>query len=330
MSDAYHFLPGSVLPWDQQPTADGSIIAPIIDTERGETIGGIYLSRQSEPDLIASLLPAVQTLAAQIASALHSARDYEQILAHHRVTQELSMAWRIQASFLPDDLPKLPGWQLAATLKPARETSGDFYDVMPLPGGRLGIVIADVADKGVGAALYMALTRTLIRTYAVEHESKPELVLTAVNRRLLMDIHFDMFVTVFYGILDLATGTLTYCNAGHNPPYLFSNRNGDAIHALHRTGIALGVIDDMTWMQQSVQLAAGDMLLLYTDGITEAQDLQGLFFGDRSWLETVQANRGLSAQEVQDALVEDVFRFVGDAPQFDDIASIVIVRGLPG
>jgi len=327
-SDAHNFLPGEALPWDEQPVANAVIVAPIIDAESAETIGGIYLSRRGEPEAVASLLPAVQSLAAQIASALRSARNYAQILAHHRVAQELATAWRIQASFLPDDLPQVPGWQLAATLKPARETSGDFYDVIPLPNRRLGIVIADVADKGVGAALYMALSRTLIRTYAVEHESKPELVLSTVNRRLLTDIHLNMFVTTFYGILDLAAGTLTYCNAGHNPPYLLSAQNGGTVHGLGRTGIALGIVKNTTWEQASVQLATGDMLLLYTDGITEAQDLQGQFFGDRRWLETVQANRGCSAQEIQDALIEEVHKFVGNAPQFDDIALMVVVRGL--
>jgi PAS domain S-box-containing protein len=271
----------------------------------------------------------------EVVASTHITRDItqrklaeEERLSHQKVAQELATAWRIQASFLPDELPRVAGWQLAATLKPARETSGDFYDVIPLPGGRLGILIADVADKGVGAALYMALARTLIRTYAVEYESKPELVLSAANRRLLTDIHFTMFVTVFYGILDLATGTLMYCNAGHNPPYLLSGQNGDTVHALRRTGIALGVFENMTWKQESVQLAIGDVLLLYTDGITEAQDPQGLFFGDTRWLETVQDNRGRSAQEIQDALIEEVHEFVGDVPQFDDIALMVVVRGL--
>jgi serine phosphatase RsbU (regulator of sigma subunit) len=330
VSDAHYFLPGAALPWDKQAAENAVIVAPIIDAESAETMGGIYLSPRREPEAVASLMPAVQSLAAQIASAVQSARNYAQVLAHHRIAQELATAWRIQASFLPDTLPRIAGWQLAATLKPARETSGDFYDIVPLPSKRLGILIADVADKGVGAALYMALTRTLIRTYALEYDSKPELVLSTVNHRLLTDIHYNTFVTVFYGILDLSTGTLTYCNAGHNPPYLLSAQNGGTVHALRRTGITLGIIENTTWGQESVQLATGDVLLLYTDGVTEAQNRQEAFFGDRKWLETVQANRGRSAQEIQDALLEEVREFVGDAPQFDDIALMVIVRGLTG
>ena len=257
------------------------------------------------------------------------ARKTEQLLAHQRVVQELAMAWQIQESFLPGELPSVAGWELSATLKPARETSGDFYDVIPLPNGRLGILIADVADKGIGAALYMALSRTLIRTYAFEYDSQPEIVLSATNRRLLMDIHVSMFVTVFYGILDPATGTLTYCNAGHNPPYLLSAQNGDAVQTLPKTGMALGIVDDVVWKQETVQLAPGDVLLLYTDGITEAQNLQEEFFGEKRLLETMQANRGCSPQDTLDALVAEALKFVGNAPQFDDITLMIVIRALP-
>jgi serine phosphatase RsbU (regulator of sigma subunit)/HAMP domain-containing protein len=326
-SDAEHFLPGAALPWASRSSDSAVIVAPILDVRTADTIGGIYLSRRWQPEAIASLLPAVQSLAAQIATALASARDYQEELAHHRVAQELAAAWRIQASFLPDTLPEVPGWQLAATLKPARETSGDFYDVAVLPGGRLGVLIADVADKGVGAALYMALSRTLIRTYGAEHYARPDLTLEAVNRRLLTDVHYNNFVTVFYGILDLATGTLTYCNAGHDPPRLFRAEDGGKAETLRRTGIALGMFDDVTWEQESVQVAPGDVLLLYTDGITDAQDSRGAFFGEGEWMQAVQANLGRSAQEIQDALIADVQRFVGDAPQYDDIALMVVVRG---
>jgi len=257
------------------------------------------------------------------------ARKTEQLLAHQRVVQELALAWQIQESFLPDSLPHIVGWQLTATLKPARETSGDFYDVIPLPNGRLGILVADVADKGIGAALYMALSRTLIRTYAAEYDSQPELVLSAANRRILMDIHVSMFVTVFYGILDTATGTLTYCNAGHNPPYLLSAQNGDTVQVLHKTGMVLGIVEDVAWKQETVQLAPGDVLLLYTDGITESQDLREEFFGEKRLLKTAQANRERSAQDIQDALIAEVLKFAGDAPQFDDITLMVVIRGLP-
>jgi serine phosphatase RsbU (regulator of sigma subunit) len=273
-TEAKSFLPGKTLPWGEQSSRDAVVVAPILDVENAEPIGGIYLLRSWQPEAIPSLIPAVQSLAAQIASALHRAQVHAQTLENERVEKELALAWQIQESFLPDDLPDIPGWQLAATLKPARETSGDFYDVIPLPNGQFGILIADVADKGMAAALYMALSRTLIRTYTVEYADKPELILGAANRRILTDTQADLFVTVFYGILDPSTGTLTYCNAGHNPPYLLGTRNGDSVHSIRRTGMALGVVEDVTWEQKAVQIAPGDVLVLYTNGVTDAQNEQ--------------------------------------------------------
>jgi sigma-B regulation protein RsbU (phosphoserine phosphatase) len=247
--------------------------------------------------------------------------------ANKKMARELALAGEVQTSFLPRELPDLPGWQLSVTLKPARETSGDFYDVNLLPNGRLGILVADVVDKGAGAALFMALSWILIRTYATEYPTQPELVLSAVNRRILKDTDANQFVAVFCGILDPATGTLAYCNAGHVPPYLLSTQSDDAVQTLLRTGPPLGILEDETWEQGVVQLAPGDVLVLYTDGITDAEDGKGTFFGQERLLGSVQANLGRSAQEMQDALMAEVHEFVGDAPQFDDIAMMVLVRG---
>jgi DNA-binding NarL/FixJ family response regulator/serine phosphatase RsbU (regulator of sigma subunit) len=259
-----------------------------------------------------------------------SARELEtlRLIAadHRKVGQELALAGEIQASFLPGVVPDVPGWQVTATLEPARETAGDFYDFIPLPNGRLGMLVADVADKGMGAALYMALSRTLIRTYAAEHDRRPELLLSAVNDRILMDTRASLFVTVFYGILDPISGTLTYCNAGHNPPYLLSAKDGGSAQELGRTGIPLGIEEDVTWQQGAVPLAPGDVLVLYTDGITEAQDRHQDFFGEERLLEIAQANLERSAGYIQDVLIAEVHRFVDDAPQSDDITLMVVVR----
>jgi DNA-binding NarL/FixJ family response regulator len=247
---------------------------------------------------------------------------------YQKIGQELALAGEIQASFLPDELPQVAGWQLTATLEPARETSGDFYDFIPLSDGRLGVLVADVTDKGMGAALYMALSRTLIRTYAAEYVARPDLALSAVNHRILTDTHTDLFVTVFYGILDPATGRLTYCNAGHNPPYLLSSREMGSVQELGRTGIPLGIFEDTIWHHDTAQLAPGDVLVLYTDGITEAQDPQEAFFGQERLLEAARANLGRPAQDIHEALIGEVYEFAGDAPQADDITLMVVAREL--
>jgi serine phosphatase RsbU (regulator of sigma subunit) len=245
--------------------------------------------------------------------------------AHQRVEQELALAWQIQQTFLPRALPSVLGWQLAARLDPARQTSGDFYDIIPLPDGRLGLLVADVAGKGTGAALYMALSRTLIRTYAVEHVGAPELVLAAANRRIQVDVHTDLFVTVFYGVLDPHRGTMVYANAGHNPPYLFRTGQPQPL-ALRRTGIPLGIFPDASWERRAVALAPSDVLLAYSDGITEAQNGRAEMFGAERLLDAACGNLGRTAHDLAAALLQRVRAFQGEAPQADDVTLLVIRR----
>ncbi len=331
-SPGHHcFLPGTTLPWrDSQTTDEGLLMVSIMAGENFEPIGGIYVARRRDPGTVTDLLPIVKSLAAQIASALHSAQVYAQTLVHEKMARELAMAGQIQASFLPGSLPTLSGWQVAATLEPARETSGDFFDFIALPNEKLGIVIADVSDKGMGAALYMALSRTLIRTYAAEYPTRPDLVLSATSHRILSDTRAGLFVTVFYGILDPATGLLIYCNAGHCPPCLLRRQDTNIIQGLGKTGMALGAVEDTAWNYGTVQLDPGDLLVLYSDGITEAQDPQGRLLGQERLREllrqavTSQGHR--SAQDIQKALLAQVHRFRGGAPQHDDTTVVILVR----
>jgi len=327
---AQHVLPGSVPPWDTTESQQAAVVAPILDVETKEPIGGIHLVFPSDPDAAARVVPATQSLAAQIASALHGADVYAQELAHESVAREMALAGEIQANFLPDALPDVPGWQLTAMLEPARTTSGDFYDAFLLPDGRLGIVIADVTGKGMGAALFMALSRTLIRTFAVEQEAQPASVFAAANHRILADTHAGLFVTVFYGVLDPSSGELSYASAGHNPGYLLDAGDGDEIEELERTGVPLGILDGATWQQRTVHLAPGAALMLYTDGITEAQDAQQDFFDEERLQEVARTNLGRSAMEVQEAVITQVGAFVGEAPQSDDMALVVVARDPTG
>jgi hypothetical protein len=313
------FLPGAAFPWDDQIVEEPLVTAPILDVDSAAVVGGICLFPSRDVGEVSTLLPAVQSLAAQVGSALHGARV-------SRVQQELALAWQIQSSFLPRDLPDVMGWQVAAALEPARQTSGDFYDVIPLPNGRLGIVVADVADKGLGAALYMALSRTLIRTYALQYHARPDYALRVANRRILMDSDAKQFVTVFYGILDPLAGTLTYCNAGHNPPYLLSAQDRDPVQELGGTGIPLGIFEGETWGQASVQIRPGDVLFVYSDGVTDAEDGRGEFFGEKRLLDVARSCLARSAQDAQETVLAAVHQFVGDAPQFDDITLMVVSR----
>jgi hypothetical protein len=242
--------------------------------------------------------------------------------------QELALAGRVQASLLPVEPPQPRGWQIAAVWRPARETAGDFYDFISLPAGKIAIVMADVVDKGMGAALLMALSRTLIRSYAADYPDEPERLLHVVNQRIIADINSGLFVTLFYGVLDPSSGTLTYCNGGHPPPKMLApGDNGVLVEGLFRTGIPLGISDDAVWERAIVQVPPGGLLLLYTDGVTDIQNQEGQFFGEKGMLEVVSANTGHSAHQAQDALLSSIYTFAGAEPQVDDITLMVLKRG---
>jgi sigma-B regulation protein RsbU (phosphoserine phosphatase) len=284
------------------------------------------LAQAWDKKALRSLFSAIQALSDQIASTLQQTQVYEQSLEFQHISQELQIAGQIQASFLPNIFPSIDGWQLAVTLLPARETSGDFFDVIELSDGRLGILVADVADKGVGSALYMALSRTLIRTYAEEYEAEPEVVFYAANNRLLKDARANLFVTAFYGILDPENGSLTYCNAGQNPPLLIRNSNQENIISLQRTGIAIGIEENSTWTTETITIDHGDILVLYTDGIPDAQDEDGDFFDDEPIIEITRTNADNFAHEIQSSIIDAVQEFSGTAPQSDDITLMVLMR----
>ncbi len=326
------FLVKDELPWQPEKNDHLAMVTtPIFRHDSGRAIGGIVLelwilAQPWDKKSLRNLFPATQALADQISSTLQQTEVYENSLDFQQITQELRLAGQIQASFLPNKFPPLPGWQLAVTLLPARETSGDFFDVIDLSDDRLGILIADVADKGVGSALYMALSRTLIRTYAEEYDAEPEVVSFAANNRLLKDARANLFITLFYGILDPNEGTLTYCNAGHNPPYLIRNSDQDSVESLTRTVIAMGIVADSTWSTETVTIEPGDILVLYTDGIPDAQDQDGDFFNDEAIIDIVRNNTGRSAHEIQSSIINEVQKFSAGTPQDDDITLMVLVR----
>lgn len=326
------YLSKDPLPWDESLKEHRPlVIAPIPETLDGESIGFILIELRSlaqpwDARALRSLFPAVRTLAALVASALHQAEIYLETLEYRAAIQELEFAGRIQSSFLPRELPSLDGWELAVTLLPARETSGDFFDIFQLSDGRVGFLIADVTDKGLGAALYMALSRTLLRTYALEYDEQPDIVFFSANERILQDAQADLFVTVFYGILDQTTGQLTYANAGHNPPLLLSRQDVGTVHALGTTGMPIGIDEDASWSQNTITIKPGEVLILYTDGIPDALNSEGEFFREKRLIELILNNRGASAQQFQRKILDGVQEFAGEASQFDDITLLVIAR----
>ena len=244
-----------------------------------------------------------------------------------RLELELQLAHEIQQAFMPAQSPLLAGWELAFTWRAARQVAGDFYDFFELPGGKLGLVIADVADKGMPAALFMALTRTLIRATALE-ESTPARVLSRVNDLLVPDAQSGMFVTAVYATVSLETGELVYANAGHNLPLLLRASTGE-LQELRKGGMALGVLEGIHINEHRVLLSPGDYVIFYTDGITEAFMSEGgepvESYGEERLWATVKAANGSSARAMLEAIESSVDAFVGDTPPSDD-RTIMILR----
>jgi serine phosphatase RsbU (regulator of sigma subunit) len=255
-------------------------------------------------------------------------QTFAQAEAQRQVARELAQAGRLQSSFLPEEPPVIPGWQVAAVLRPVRQTTGDYYDFIPLSDGRMGIVIADVADKGIGAALFMASSRSLLRAYVAENADAPEKVLLQANQRITQDTHGGLFITLFYGVLNPQTGELVYCNAGHNPPYLL-DPSGET-HRLPKTGVPLGIFPDASWQNRRAVMNPGARLALYTDGVTEAVGPDEQLFGEERLIEALkQSTPALTqpdAAQIMQSVLQKVDEFRGQVQQADDLTLVVVTR----
>jgi len=257
------------------------------------------------------------------------ARAYEelkaaqaQIVEKERLEKELETARWIQQSMLPRTLPSRPGFDFGALLVPARAVGGDLFDFIPLANDQIGVVIGDVSDKGVPAAIFMALTYSLLRAEAIR-SSSPAHVLQAANRHLLGMNKAGMFVTVLYGVLDCPDNHFTYARAGHELP-LHLTRSGDLVVPALGLGQPLGLFDAPALDEQSVALEPGDMLLMYTDGATDLLNTQGQRFGPQRLEDVARASRGGSVQAFCDRLWDVLVGHQGSSVQFDDVTLVAI------
>ncbi len=258
----------------------------------------------------------------QAAIAIENARLYGLAVEKGRMDGELRAARQVQRSLLPTRPPRIPGFRLAGLWQPAREVAGDFYDYVPLGDGKFGIVIADVSDKGMPAALFMAATRSIVRASAVgEHD--PGRALERANRLLSADAANGMFVTVFLAILDARAYRLTYANAGHNPPFLW-RAHTKRLERLHRHGMALGIEPSYAFDAHTLELHAGDVLVLYTDGVTDAVDAHDRSFGERRLIRLIQSNARAGAPAITRAIDRAVREFTGAHAPFDDVAAVAL------
>lgn len=301
----------------QIPVIFISALNDLQDKLQGFHVGGLdYISKPFQ----------IEEVLARVKSHLYI-RKAQKILQsnNERMQRELNLAWHLQLNFLPQKLVNIPGWQFSAVLQPARETSGDFYDLFKLPDNRVVFLIADVVDKGVAAALLMVLAWSLLRERISEFPDHPEKVFFDVNQRILSILKDLEFVTVFLGILDPGSGKLIYANAGHNPPLWFQDGR-KMPKQLGRTGLPLGVSEDLGWYQSEILIKPDDVLLVYTDGVTEACNQMGDYIGMQHLAECVQPLLLESADDVKMKILNDLDSFLGEEPPQDDITLMIIKR----
>ncbi|MCU0481924.1 MAG: SpoIIE family protein phosphatase [Anaerolineae bacterium] len=270
---------------------------------------------QADSDLLSAV-------AGQAAVALENARLYTVAVEKGRMERELQMASEIQEALLPQTMPNVGGYEIVPYWEAAREMAGDFYDAFKLADDKFGVVIADVSDKGAGAALLMAVSRTMIRANAYAGLSPRETV-RRTNDLIVEDVQSGMFVTVYHSVF-FRDGRSVHVNAGHNPPLIY-HRASHAITMLPIGGRALGWEVDNPVQEHAIQLQGGDMVVYYTDGLTEAENANGEQYGVDRLKQVILDNSQQPAQLIMNRIVEDVQKFCAGIPPFDDM-TVMIVR----
>ena len=307
------------------------IVVPLTFRERSFGVLAVTNPADDQPftEVEFSLL---LSLAEQAALVLHNAAFLNLQIEKSQLDLDLSIARGIQQMLLPRQTAELPGLDLDARYQPAQEIGGDLYDIIALPENRLGLVVADVSGKGIPASLLMAIARTHLRQIAPRHES-PARVLTELNRAIAAYIHGGIYVTVLYAVIDVARNSVSFARAGHELP-LFGRvdpgNGGFRTHFVGSSGMPVGLVPDALFAESIVDQAAafgsGDVLILYTDGVTEAPNEDGKEFSGARLADAVRSLHARSAREMNDGILESVRRFTGESVQHDDLTLVTVKR----
>lgn len=312
--------------WVAEEKFKAAVMVPLVVD--GRSVGVMVIDSRQPRRFDQEEIRFLQLMANQAAIAIEKARLHKEELQRQRLEQDLVVARQIQLSLLPKSDPVIPGWQVASIYRAARQVGGDFYDFFELKEdknrGRIGLVIADVTDKGVPAALFMAMCRTMIRTTAFSGRS-PADALTRANELILQDSQSDLFLSVFYAILDPATGWLQFANAGHSRPLWYCAATG-CLEELDTDGIVLGVLEDIELEQREIEVAPGDILIFFTDGVTEAMAADYEEYGLERLYQAVQRDPLADANQILRNIVDDVNSFTANMPQSDDFTLFVVKR----
>jgi len=316
-----HFLPGDELNEQYGPKTSWLLGVPL--SVKGEVFG-VMLAAEANvpPSFHERRQEIISGIAQQVSLTIQNDRLNREMVERERLEKEISLARQIQRTFLPSKLPKAANWDLEVVWQTAREVGGDFYDIFKIGPEKLGLVIADVSDKGMPAALYMTVARTLIRAFVREIPS-PARLLERVNRLLVVDSQDGLFVTAVYAVLDIKDGTLTYANAGHNLPLIIRGGN-HKVEPLPKGGMALGVRSSSKLVDHIVQIHPGDQLVLYTDGVTECFSPDGDIFGEKHLIQALESSPTTSARAIVAHLNEALSAFQQGSLPSDDLTLVVI------
>lgn len=279
--------------------------------------------KRSQEMFTAGDLKLLSAIASQTAISIYNSQLVEELKESERIKRDMEIAQRIQTSLLPKEPPPFKGVELVGRCVPAKNVGGDYYDFFNISEDELGIVIADVSGHSVGAALVMAATRTVLRSEVFQN-SDPSVVLAGTSAVMYGDLAAaELFITMFYMRYNGKTGVLTYANGGHNLPFIYRVEDGQCI-TIDADGMLLGVLEDVHFDQDRVNLNTGDILVLYTDGVTEAANSAGEQFGEDRLYRIVQQNSGMTAQGLLDEIYRHVYQHSGDVAQYDDITMVVM------
>ncbi len=315
-------------PWNTDwMTAEGfrgHAVVPLI--VEGRSIGTLVIDNRQPRIFNENELQFLRLMANQAALAIEKSRLHHEEIERLKMEEELAVAHKIQLSLLPETLPTLPGWEFSAVYRPARAVSGDFYDCFELPGRakRLGIIIADVSGKGVPAALFMSLSRSIIRTKALTG-CRPSTALSRANVLITRDSRSNLYLTACYALLDVVTGRLVYVRAGHNFP-LWWHAPTSELRLLNAKGIILGAFESVKLEERTIDLTHGDIVVFYTDGVTEAINANEELFGEERLYDLVRENSQASAPQLAELIAKAVDEFVGDTLQSDDCTLFLLKR----
>jgi sigma-B regulation protein RsbU (phosphoserine phosphatase) len=292
---------------------------------KNECKGVIYVDNRIQTGIFRPAdIELLEGIASSAAIAIENARLYQVAVEKGRLEREIQLARDVQSNLIPRTTPQISGWDFAALWHPARQVSGDFFDFIPLQQGMFGIVIADVTDKGMPAALFMAHARSVIRASVIGLFPPAEGIALA-NHLICTDPTEGMFVSLFYAQLDPEKSELIYVNGGHNPPLYYRSASNDLIE-LPRTGYPLGIEDESDYGQGLIQLQKGDVLLMYTDGATEAMNEAYDLFGKDRLCKVLLEHKSAGTEEIQSSINNAISKFIGSTEPSDDVTLVVVKK----